>query len=148
MNKCMFTSEKMDESINKLPNHIFTIRQTRTPCIRQHGWEWQRLHPLATRQINVGRVDRTMKSPAATATRKKKDSIKGATEISFMVLEHFSIGQCWCSGASVLPPLTADHVPLMISMYHIQVQFYEHQTRPNSYRTDIWFAISFVMKIT
>ena len=32
--------------------------------------------PSATRQINVSRVDRTMKSPAATATRKKKDSIK------------------------------------------------------------------------
>ena len=62
--------------------------------------------PSATRQINVSRVDRTMKSPAGTATRKKKLN-KGATEICFMVLKHFSIGQCWCSGASVPPPLTA-----------------------------------------
>jgi len=47
--------------------------------------------------------------------KKKKKLNKGATEICFMVLKHFSTGQCWCSGASVPPPLTADHVPLTIS---------------------------------
>jgi len=103
--------------------------------------------PSATRQINVSRVDRTMKSPAGTATRKKKSSIKEQLK---SVLWFWNI---WAQDNADAVVLAYHHhwqptmCPWRYQKYHIQFQFYEQQARPNRYQTDVWF-ISLAMKIS